>query len=381
MLYKYAPWQEEKEDKKKENFTKRNIETSVLYFNTPDSFNDPFDNAPSYNISFESRKKLLDLCLQDSASNFSDAFINKMYNISDPEFNFILKYTDYDKLNNAKRGITCFSRDNASILMWSHYANNHSGVCLGFDIDESDEYLIKFFDETKNQKLFLDGRVCRLLPIEYVSFNKRPSIDMTNAQESWWKILTFKSDLWKYEAEERIMIYSNNQIIFPRTLHYKPDCLKEIICGANMTLKAFIELKIFVDKLPNANNISIFVATLSESDYELYIRKLDSESLQMISKNYSILRSFDKELKRSAVYELKKKYEISEQNIKKYWKKALDNMLIHRIVSDFEFDKIKVAEMVKKRDNVAEESLTQKDVIYLFMNSMANDIKYFASRC
>ncbi len=56
-------------------------------------------------------------------------------------------------------------------------------------------------------------------------------------------------------------------------------------------------------------------------------------------------------------------------------------MLIHRIVSDFEFDKIKVAEMVKKRDNVAEESLTQKDVIYLFMNSMANDIKYFASRC
>ena len=113
MLYKYAPWQEEKEDEKKENFIKRNIETSVLYFNTPDSFNDPFDNAPSYNISFESRKKLLDLCLQDSASNFSDAFINKMYNISDPEFNFILKYTDYDKLNNAKRGITCFSRDNA----------------------------------------------------------------------------------------------------------------------------------------------------------------------------------------------------------------------------------------------------------------------------
>ena len=55
-------------------------------------------------------------------------------------------------------------------------------------------------------------------------------------------------------------------------------------------------------------------------------------------------------------------------------------MLIHRIVSDFEFDKIKVAEMVKKRDNVAEESLTQKDVIYFFMNSMANDIKYFASR-
>ena len=148
MLYKYAPWQEEKEDEKKENFIKRNIETSVLYFNTPDSFNDPFDNAPSYNISFESRKKLLDLCLQDSASNFSDAFINKMYNISDPEFNFILKYTDYDKLNNAKRGITCFSRDNASILMWSHYANNISIFVATLSESDYELYIRKLDSES-----------------------------------------------------------------------------------------------------------------------------------------------------------------------------------------------------------------------------------------
>ena len=167
MLYKYAPWQENDEN----NFTKKNIKSSSLYFNSPDSFNDPFDNAPSYNISSESRNALITLYLRDNSNNFSNSFISEAHNISASAFNSIFKHSDYDKLNNSKRGITCFSRDNANILMWSHYANNHSGVCLGFDINENDEHLANFFDETKNQKLFPKGKACRLIPIRYVSFD------------------------------------------------------------------------------------------------------------------------------------------------------------------------------------------------------------------
>ena len=161
--------------------------------------------------------------------------------------------------------------------------------------------------------------------------------------------------------------------IFPETLFYKPYCLKEVICGANMKLSTFIKLKKFIDKLPNANGISIFVATLSEINYELVIKRLDFNALQMINKNYFDLSSNDKELKRSFTYELKRTYGISEQNVGEKWKTALDNILIYRIISDFEFDKIDIAERIRRRE-------MQEERVLLFMNSMANDIKYLEYR-
>ena len=368
MLYKYASWQE----KDKNNITRKNIKDSALYFNTPDSFNDPFDNAPSYNISVESRRELINRFVQDNRGKCSDDLLDEVRNISASEFNTIFKNTDYNKLHNAKRGITCFSRDNANILMWSHYANNHSGVCLGFDIDESDKHLEKFFDETKNQKLFPNGKAFRLFPMTYVSFDERPSIDMTDEQKSWEEILTFKSDLWKYEKEVRIMVHSYDQIIFPRTLRYQTNCLKEIICGANMKLKTFIRLKNFIEKLPNASSISIFVAT-----YELSIQKLNLESLQMISKNYYNLCSPDEIFQHSGISKLKGIYKIGERKIKKDWNESLDNLLIHRVISDFKFNEMKIAEMLKQGGNAPANICSPQDnTLSLFLDTMTDNVKY-----
>lgn len=377
MLYKYASWQE----KDKNNLTKKNIKGSKLYFNTPDSFNDPFDNAPSYNISAESRKALLNRFEEETRGKCSDDLLDEAHNIPASEFNTLFKDNDYNKLYTAKLGITCFSKDNANILMWSHYANNHSGVCLGFDIDESDEHLVNFFDETKNQKLFPNGKACRLFPMKYVSSDERPSIDMTNEQKSWEEILTFKSDLWKYEQEVRIMVHSYDQIIFPRTLRYQTNCLKEIICGANMKLKTFIRLKNFIEKLPKASSISIFVATLSESDYKLLIQKLDLESLQMISKNYYNLCSPDEIFTHSGISELKGIYKIGERKIKKYWNESLDNLLIHRVISDFKFNEMKIAEMLKQGGNApANICSPQCSTLSLFLDTMTKNIEYLVSK-
>ena len=375
MLYKYASWQEKDND----NLTRKNIKASALYFNMPDSFNDPFDNAPSYDISTESRRELVNRFVQYNRGKYDDNLLAEVRNIPASAFNKIFKGTNFKKFNIAKRGITCFSRDNANILMWSHYANNHSGVCLGFDIDESDEHLDEFFDENKNQKLFPNGKACRLLPIMYVPVTARPSIDMTDEQKSWLEILTFKSDLWKYEQEVRIMVHSYDQRIFPRTLCYKPDCLKEIICGANMKLKTFIDLKNFVDKLPNASSISIFVATLSDSDYKLLIKKLESESLAMISKNYYGLCSSDEIFQHSGINELKETYGIGERRIKSYWNESLDSILIHMAISDFRFNEMKIAEMLKQGGNAPSNiSSLQDSTLSLFLDAMIDNVKCYS---
>jgi hypothetical protein len=33
-------------------------------------------------------------------------------------------------------GMLCFSRTSSNILMWSHYGDNHKGICLGFDVPD-----------------------------------------------------------------------------------------------------------------------------------------------------------------------------------------------------------------------------------------------------
>jgi hypothetical protein len=47
--------------------------------------------------------------------------------------------------------ITCFSEVNYNILMWSHYANNHKGICLKFKTTQLGNTVGLLFDD-KNLK-------------------------------------------------------------------------------------------------------------------------------------------------------------------------------------------------------------------------------------
>lgn len=82
-------------------------------------------------------------------------------------------------------GISCFSEAKDSILMWAHYAAEHSGVCIGFDTK-------KHFFQTAWEVQYQDS-----LPIIY-----RPSDD-PDAMLS--KSLLTKSIHWNYEHEWRIV--------------------------------------------------------------------------------------------------------------------------------------------------------------------------------
>lgn len=83
-------------------------------------------------------------------------------------------------------GIFCLSEVNDDILMWSHYANGHTGVCLEYS--------------TSNSKLF----GCEITKIEYAEdypfFSNRDEINM----EWTKKFISTKSKRWEYEKEWRI---------------------------------------------------------------------------------------------------------------------------------------------------------------------------------
>jgi len=110
-------------------------------------------------------------------------------------------------------GISCFSEAKDSILMWAHYAADHSGVCIGFDTT-------KHFFQTAWQVRYQDD-----LPIIY-----RPSDDPDTMLS---KSLLTKSIHWNYEQEWRIvrrtMTPEQRQVIASKYAHHSPEQLEVML--------------------------------------------------------------------------------------------------------------------------------------------------------
>lgn len=96
--------------------------------------------------------------------------------------------------------LTCFTESNQNNLMWSHYTNNHRGICV--------EYSNELFDYFKSLDNFLaNGKV------EYS--DEPPTIDNLESLESKaMKMLFNKQSEWSYEKEHRVILQSKNKTDF-----------------------------------------------------------------------------------------------------------------------------------------------------------------------
>lgn len=90
-------------------------------------------------------------------------------------------------------GISCLSESNDSLLMWAHYANNHSGMCVEYELLEINKQL-------------------RFSPVPVIYSNERPSFHSinpdtidTDSMNILIESLTSKSPEWSYEKEWRII--------------------------------------------------------------------------------------------------------------------------------------------------------------------------------
>ncbi len=84
-------------------------------------------------------------------------------------------------------GAISFTESKSNLLMWSHYADEHRGLALGFDNNHF------FFSKLK--RVEYDSTI----PDEFIK-----DIDI-NDNDSLLKLFYLKSDEWKYEKEHRIV--------------------------------------------------------------------------------------------------------------------------------------------------------------------------------
>ncbi|MCI6343759.1 MAG: DUF2971 domain-containing protein [Campylobacter sp.] len=124
-------------------------------------------------------------------------------------------------------------------LMWAHYANNHYGVRIDFELNTNKKPEAEYF---MDDVTYIDGFKC-------LNIHKYDSSDINT-------ILVHKHKIWEYENEYRIIVdkekYRKIPIIIKRVVigrgFYKNKTLetndgKNIICSIAKQLKSFLKDK------------------------------------------------------------------------------------------------------------------------------------------
>lgn len=218
---------------------------NTLQFSNPKVFNDPFDCNERL-LKIESNEKDVD----DTISNlFLKPSRQKRREIK-RKFYDPIRIQEVIKKERNRYKLACFSEFSNETLMWSHYADKHSGICIGFDFPH--KYEDKFI----------------LCPVKYLDVLK--SIDgMTDVYRVIIYWLTTKSIRWEYEHEIRAITKcktsENHELV-----KFDPKYIKEIIFGCNVTDK---EVKEGINKIRksglNLDRITIKRMRIDENNFLL----------------------------------------------------------------------------------------------------------------
>ena len=213
ILYRYRDLSGKNRDR-----VRQLIRDSVLYFASPDSFNDPFDCKIYYTSSgslSDIRRKYLKLCkkyepqLNRNERRQRAAEDMKGFNRQD----FVNHITTRLQKKAHGVGVLCLSENRDDVVLWSHYASSHKGLCLGFSV-------------LNDQPFF-----ARALPVTYsLEFPRIDLIDDDPDRQVDAFLLT-KAKGWEYEHEWRIIDHDNGY--GEKSFNKKALC--EIIFGAKMS--------------------------------------------------------------------------------------------------------------------------------------------------
>ena len=237
---------------KHREWTKKIITDSLIYFASPLSFNDPFDCKVHYQSSLSpkqlrlryteimkrkqphlNRKSRRGKAAKDLASLSPAKFISQM------------ERGMQDTANNI--GVLSLSATNCNILLWSHYAAGHSGLCFKFQISGNNSFL----EFTQ--------------PVTYSE--EYPKIDILNSSpdEQVQAFLRTKAIDWKYEEEWRIIDVRKG----PGYKTVPREMLSEIIFGAKINQKDKEEVIEWVEN--SKSPIQLSQATISKDQYSIKI--------------------------------------------------------------------------------------------------------------
>lgn len=305
------------------------IEDGKVYLNSPENFNDPYDcylavdenefvkrylldkiketSAVERGVIYEHEyQKILGSICKESRNSLNenvykrfDSVLTHIYleHLNNSEIRDIyiearkLYKNKTDLLRKEQLRLSSFSKLKKEELvsymeMWGHYANNHSGFCVEYDMGSK-------IDDGKWDKIIMGG----LLPCSYsaqqhkipnlIFYKHAQSRKLTRKQiiqmdKAIITSMLSKSSSWSYEKEWRLLLPNDLCSVYNNLIPFYK--IKAIYLGCKMSLLD----KEYMYKLCKRNNIEVFDMKLRDDYYEL---DLDPINVDDIMKNRNFLRN------------------------------------------------------------------------------------------
>lgn len=251
------------------------LSNELLRFSQPDALNDPFELLPT--ISKEQAAKIVEtyIRMQKQKPVFSGSrnerrAAERANAKTDREVVKHLKensdiirekfFDDARKTLNSKIGILSLSRRWDSALMWSHYANAHTGFCVGLKRDHP------IFKQKGNP---LDP-TRMVSSVEYS--DQRIPVSLVQGKPIDMGVIYRKSTDWSYEQEERMIALLTDADSRVAASPYDICLFKiphESVSDITLGLRASLDLVAEVKALGKKIGFPVYQAILSEHSFNV----------------------------------------------------------------------------------------------------------------
>jgi hypothetical protein len=238
-----------------------------VYFSSARNLNDPFEGIPKY--SFPSKQSLKRYLIKRGAKHKQLKFLISK-GIEDLRSNFDKLREleeDYSKLT----GVLCFTPHSDSLLMWSHYADSHRGICIGFEINLpfDSEFGYGYDVEYKDEY----PEICMLQlndqMAEVVNGTKNRE-QYYDADDMATKRIFTKSKCWSYENEVRYVRTPYMEGV--GLMSFPSEIIKEVIIGCEIEKND--ESTVINSVRKNVPHAKLTKAYISKNEYKLEFKSI-----------------------------------------------------------------------------------------------------------
>lgn len=253
ILYKYRDWENPNH--------KRILYDFEVYLPSPKKFNDPYEASIPFEYAEEELTaekiffKLTNMARQrypdwDDARIHEYAFEAQQKDLVHDKSHKEKLYEKYKKEIEDTYGIFSLTAIQNNFLMWSHYANSHSGFCVGFD-----------------SKLLFETVKGGLVPVDYRDDLPKFLFD-EDITEFSRKQLATKSTVWEYEDEYRLI----KHLAANKKFYLDKSCIKELVFGVKMDVKIKFELIEHVKK--NIPHCAVYDTELNQEYFRVDLKQI-----------------------------------------------------------------------------------------------------------
>lgn len=263
-----------------------NLKDNSIWLSDPKNFNDPYDSSFHYKVEINpDNAEWIWATMKDSGlyDELSEDEIQSVLESENPivrllELNYpnqpeharssgeVLRQILKEQVNKLVREtsegckqmfkICCFSEDPKSILMWSHYAESHTGFCIGYDFHEIGKK---------------DLRSRSIYPVIYSDerfdatdvFGKNPNVNnILYLHQS----ALMKSTQWSYEKEWRL-VFGN--MIIQKEMSFRVPKPKHVLLGKNISAENETRIR----GICESKDIEVYKMAIKNEQFVLEINK------------------------------------------------------------------------------------------------------------